>query len=302
MLSTLALASFKCMTYFVLISICVSSVRAIAHHKLPVYKVNQVCQNELLLSSVRENVATTLQDITQNFFNNLPQCGSGLWKRIANLNMSDSSNNCPANWTFYTLSSNNVRSCGRSEAERSGESCTSIYFSSGNYEYNRVCGRATGYQIHSTDTFGPSQGCLNFPHTTINNAYVDGLSLTHGRARTHIWTFAAGHGEARNSHYACYCGDSSTHGQQPPMFVGRNFFCESAVNTNSSSTNIFYAQDPLWDGQNCPHSNCCSFNNPPWFSVQLPTSTTDDIEARICLDENSQNEDLTIALLEIYVQ
>jgi len=32
------------------------------------------------------------------------------------------------------------------------------------------------------------------------------------------------------------------------------------------------------DGQGCRHSNtCCSFNSPPWFNVQLPNATTDDI-------------------------
>jgi len=29
---------------------------------------------------------------------------------------------------------------------------------------------------------------------------------------------------------------------------------------------------------NSLHSNtCCSFNSPPWFNVQLPNATTDDI-------------------------
>ena len=32
------------------------------------------------------------------------------------------------------------------------------------------------------------------------------------------------------------------------------------------------------DRQGCGHSNtCCSFNSPPWFNVQLPNATTDDI-------------------------
>ena len=303
MVSTVAVASFKCVTLFILISFCIGKVKAIPHQKLPTKELRefgQLCRNEQTFLSIQANVATALQNIAQDFFNDLPQCGDGLWKRIANLDMSNISNNCPANWSFYA--SPNVRSCGRPVAERNGESCTSVYFSSGKYEYHRVCGRATGYQVSTTDAFGPSQGRQSFPHT-IDDAYVDGLSLTHGRERAHLWTFAAGHSEATNTLFACYCGDHSTYGMQPPAYVRRDFFCESAINTPTSPQyNTFYAQDPLWDGQDCPHTNCCSFNSPPWFSVQLPTSTTDDVEARICLDESSANEDLTIALLEIYVQ
>ena len=277
-----------------------STAQAVPHQQLPTAEFVQLCRNEQLLSSMRTNIKTALQNVAQDLFNDLPQCGEGLWKRIAYINMSDGSSQCPLNWTDYP--SGNISSCGRPAAVRNGESCTSVYFSSSNYEYHRVCGQATGYQVSTTDAFGPSQGRQSFNHT-INNAYVDGLSLTYGREHTHIWTFAAGHSETDNIFFACYCGDNTTHGMLPPAYVGRNFFCESAVNTAvPAEFNTFYTQDPLWDGQDCPHSNCCTFNSPPWFSTELPISTTDDIEARICLDEGSTNEDLTIALLEIYVQ
>ena len=48
-------------------------------------------------------------------------------------------------------------------------------------------------------------------------------------------------------------------------------------------TQGFHPDDPLWDGQACTStSTCCSFNNPPYFTKQLSSPTTDDIEARIC--------------------
>ena len=304
MATSAVIASFKHTTLFIFISFSVNIVQTIPHRKLPTAELTEIdsfCQNEQLLSSMRVNITTALQSIAQDFFDNLPQCGHGPWKRIANINMSDISHQCPSNWSDYP-SPGNIRSCGRPLAERSRESCVSTYFSSSNYEYNRVCGRATGYQVLSTDAFGPSQGRQSFDHT-INDAYVDGLSLTYGRERTHIWTFAAGHSEANDINFACYCGDNTTYGSQPPAYVGRNFFCESAINTNvPAEYDTFYVEDPLWDGQDCPYTNCCTFNSPPWFSIQLPTSTVDDIEARICLDESSANEDLTVSLLEIYVQ
>ena len=66
-----------------------------------------------------------------------------------------------------------------------------------------------------------------------------------------------------------------------PPFVGGDYFCESGYNSNSPVG--FHSNDPLWDGYGCTASStCCSFNNPPYFTKQLPSPTTDDIEARMC--------------------
>lgn len=64
---------------------------------------------------------------------------------------------------------------------------------------------------------------------------------------------------------------------------------------------VFYRDDPLWDGRVCQASDCCSFNTPPYFNARLPSATTDDIEVRICGDEDTVNEDTPISLLEIYI-
>jgi hypothetical protein len=59
--------------------------------------------------------------------------------------------------------------------------------------------------------------------------------------------------------------------------------------------------DPLWTGESCANDNpCCSFNNPPYFSVQLPAVTTDRIELRICTDEAQRHEAVLVLLAEIY--
>lgn len=50
-----------------------------------------------------------------------------------------------------------------------------------------------------------------------------------------------------------------------------------------------------------PTSSCCIFNRPPWFCTLLPQPTTDDIELRICLNEDLQ-ENVAVSLVEIYVQ
>ena len=84
--------------------------------------------------------------------------------------------------------------------------------------------------------------------------------------------------------------------------MGDDYFCESGRPVGGSSA-ILFSDDPLWDGENCRSSStCCTFNSPPYFTKQLPTPTTDDIEARICLNEPSWHEDIAIELVELYVQ
>ena len=51
-----------------------------------------------------------------------------------------------------------------------------------------------------------------------------------------------------------------------------------------------------------PLNACCSFNNPPWFYKELPQSTTDDIEMRVCKDQDAINEEIAVELTSIYVQ
>ena len=248
-----------------------------------------------------ENITATVRNLLQSTGTDHPTaCGSGLWKRITYVNMSDPSQQCPLAWREYSTTP--IRLCGRPEG--SNYSCSAMFYSSNGYEYRRICGRAIGYQYGSTDAFGHSFGRRNDWAVTIDDAYVDGLSLTHGSPRMHVWTFASGNDEGADRAYdSCYCDNSPLSATPPPSYVGNNYFCESAVNSNTETPNgMFYPNDPLWDGMNCPHTTCCDFNGPPWFSVELPTSTTDDIEARICCDESSETEDVTIALLEIYIQ
>ena len=71
--------------------------------------------------------------------------------------------------------------------------------------------------------------------------------------------------------------------------------CESGNPTDSLAVQHF-SNDPLWDGKQCEGTCCSGTKSPPWFSVQLPTHTTDRIEVRICADKGTENED------DFYVQ
>ena len=216
--------------------------------------------------------------------------GTGGWRRVAYLDMTDPTTTCPSGWQLTTLSK---RTCGR--ATTGSLTCDSAIFPVSGGPYTRVCGRIKAYQYSRTDAFEAYHlGRV----TTIDGTYVAGVSLTHGSPRQHIWTFAAGASETHPT-WADACPCDASISIRIPDFVGTDYFCESGLNTGSSFS--FFPDDPLWDGQGCgPSSTCCSFNTPPYFTKQLPTQTTDDIEARICQKDN--NDDSPVELIELYVQ
>ena len=215
--------------------------------------------------------------------------GTGGWRRVVYLDMTDPNTNCPSGWQ---LTSRSKRTCGRVST---GLTCDSVTFPVSGGDYSRVCGRIKAYQYGGTDAF---EAYHDGRVTTINGSYVSGVSLTHGSPRQHIWTFAAGRSEELHTfNDACPC-DATININIPP-FVGGDYFCESGQ--NSGDYGGFFPDDPLWDGDGCTASStCCSFSNPPYFTKQLPRPTTDDIEARIC--QYDGREDSPIELIELYVQ
>ena len=204
--------------------------------------------------------------------------------------MSDLSQQCPSVWQEITTPH---RVCGR---RSTSASCEGLTYSTGSEQYDQVCGRSIGYQIGTPDTF---------TRRSINSYYMDGISVTHGSPRQHIWSFVAGVDEDSSVHSAssCPCVTGSTARSRIPSFVGQNYFCESGI-TSGHVDGYFYPNgDSLWDGQGCgSNSSCCTFNLPPWFNVTLSSPTTDDIEVRICGDEAIANEDTPIQLVELYVK
>ena len=227
-------------------------------------------------------------------------CGevTGGWMRVAGLDMTNSSHQCPSDLRERTDSGK--RTC-RSNFSWSG--CSSVTFPVNALGYLHVCGKIIGYQVGSTDTFGNSARGTN---PSIDSAYVDGVSLTHGNPRQHIWTFAAGLDENAASYpqHNCACTDSTqaSRATPPPAFVRSDYFCDTG-NRGRYEYDVFYGDDPLWDGAGCgPLNTCCSFNNPPWFYKQLSEVTYNNIEMRLCTDQGKSNEDIAVEMVDIFVQ
>ena len=221
-------------------------------------------------------------------------CGgvTGGWMRVAELDMTNSSHQCPSGLMERT-------DPGKRTCVRNGTTigCSSINnFITPGVDYSSVCGRVIGYQYGSTDAFFGDN---------INSIYVDGVSLTHGDPRQHIWTFAAAQDEVGSypsGNCPCINTNQAAQASHPPAFVGNDYFCDTG--SEEFRQIIFYGDDPLWDGAGCgPLNTCCSFNTPPWFYKQLPQSTTDDIEMRVCtIGDPIDNEEVAIEIVEMYVR
>ena len=225
------------------------------------------------------------------------------WTRVAHFNMSNATQQCPEAWREVTAPR---RTCGRTNLTGPhGGGCSSAYFSTHGISYSRVCGRVKAYQYGHPDAFGPFIN--RFVPNSIDVNYVDGISITHGQpTRHHIWTFANAVAKVyiHLGESNCACTDPTRHWSYPtPSWVGNDYFCESGNPGPGYRAGILYPDDPLWDGQGCGATNtCCQFNNPPWFCKQLPQATTDNIEVRLCGNENTSSEDSPIELIEIYIQ
>ena len=217
-------------------------------------------------------------------------CNStGGWMRVAHLDMTDTKQHCPSGFRLITSPK---RTCGTP-----GRRCVSTTFPLNGIKYSRVCGKIKAYQYGSPDAFN---SYYSNRAITIDSFYVEGVSLTHGqRPRKHIWTLAAGADETNFNQYHCPCNTRYT-GVVPP-FIGQDYFCDTG--STYRWQHQFYYANPLWDSSGCgPNSNCCGFNNPPWFCKQLPQPTTDDIEMRVCIDEATSNEDIALETVQIFVQ
>uniref|UniRef100_A0A1X7TM41 Fibrinogen C-terminal domain-containing protein n=1 Tax=Amphimedon queenslandica TaxID=400682 RepID=A0A1X7TM41_AMPQE len=99
----------------------------------------------------------TANNQTQSVYCNMEElCGSGGgWTRLAYLDMTDATVNCPSGFRLYQLyQSGGVRAYGRTAS--SGGSCVSVQFPSNGISYSQVCGRVVGYQYATTDAANPT--------------------------------------------------------------------------------------------------------------------------------------------------
>lgn len=224
-------------------------------------------------------------------------CGSSEgWTRVGFLDMTDATADCPPGFRLYEVGS--VRACGRPIG---GPSCASVKFPSIGVSYSKVCGRVVGYQYASTDAvdvrfIGPEI------YNDIDSYYADVVSITRGFPRQHLWSYLGGVSEAIYDAGNCPCNNPPGATQLVRPFMGNDYYCESG--NPGAWTFKLYPDDPLWNGMECgpQESACCAVPGQPWFHRTFNTTSTEQIELRVCADEDTTYDDLPVSFYEIFVK
>ena len=225
------------------------------------------------------------------------ECGGhkGGWMRIADLDTSRG-DDCPSGWNNITTPNQPpypaIPVCRSPSDTLAG--CFPTFFSVSNASYNVVCGMIKGYQKGSPAAFDETATY------SLNNYYVEGISITLGHPRKHVWTYAVGlTDEESHTFHTCPC--TFNPGPAPPSFVGDHYYCESG-NTGAGTVDIHYTNDPLWDSSGCSvNNNCCANPNQPWFFREMVVKVQDDIEVRLCTNELFDNEAVLVEQIQLYV-
>ena len=236
-------------------------------------------------------------------------CGGPGWEKIAFYDFSQQE--CPHNFTRHYGRYNDISCQGTNEYHTC--TCGYDYYSSSlplpveGRSYSSVCGQVRGHGLG-----GAFYNVINC-NESLEQAYVDGVTLTHGPAgrRTHIWTFAAtltdGDPDTHYTSHNCGCSNTSmnwTHAT--PEDVGNDYFCDSNQQFTEGGRWEVDEDDDLWDGEGCgPSSSCCEWNDPPYFCKHLHNTTSEDMELRL-FSYYSYNfinyYTPTVSLIEIFVK
>ena len=217
---------------------------------------------------------------------------SGGWMRIAHVDMTDSSAQCPPGMKYTVIEEK--RLCQRPPENIPG--CSSSIFSVQDLNYTKLCGKVVGYPNRWPNGFGPSY----YDAPGIEGVYLDGVSITHGSPRQHVFSLAAGN-SYNSEDTACPCiNTGTTFTGQVADFVGENYYCEK--NAQGGYEPKYYFDDPLWDGAGCGGTYTCCDRGGPWFCAELDNTSDDNIEVRICANNGDGGDDIVIEDIELYVQ
>ena len=247
--------------------------------------MKKVGELEAKLSNMSELAA-----VNHNQLQTFVKCGifSPNWRRVAYIDTTRGPGQCPSGLVEHVNSTTNQTACGRS----TDVGCSSVTYPAEG-SYTNICGRVRGYQFYSPNAFRGSG-------YSINGFYVDGISITRGSPRQHVWTYTAYWYEGRTSR--CPCGRTNTSDySNVPDFVGRDVYCETSFAASSGSNRTAW-ENPLWDGAGSTcgtGGQCCATFG--WFHKTVSPSTSDHIEARWCADQERSNEDVLTDLVDIWV-
>ena len=253
-----------------------------------------------VIAEVKENTTKLIENELNSFAAKLQETELTLcnissfnWRRVAYINMTDPEAECPSGLNEVSNRNTGQRACGRSVGGAGitvtgTRGCSSVTFPV-NTTYSHVCGIARGYQ------YGTMEGFHETISETIDKTYVDGLSITRGSPRQHLWTLAVGSSEESPR---CPRDQDPFNFRHVKDFVGDHFYCETGF--TKTRRHVTAWSDPLWDGAGCVADTAHSCDRHGWFHREIEP-TQDDIEVRWCSDQKRNNEDVYTDLLDIWV-
>ena len=142
---------------------------------------------------------------------------------------------------------------------------------------------------------------INNPNKGINGPYVDGISITLGMPRKHVWIFASGHEDVTIQSYVFL--SMCRYSWKCCSFVCRwplLLCCESGAAEIARS--VWYTTDPLWDGKGCidSNNNCCTNVGMPWFHMPYTLTSIPSMTPKI-LQRNASNSNVYKHALRILI-
>lgn len=169
---------------------------------------------------------------------------------------------------------------------KANTNCTSVTFPTNNTNYTEICGQVIAYTNRNMDAFKGSTA-------SIEDHFVDGISvLVKSSPMTHIWTYAIG--QRNRSREGGNCPGRRPSTNQPPNFVGNNYYCDDDYRSLKS-------EQPLWsNSQACTHNNSRCSDNRPWFHYEIADSLNDDVVVKIC-SKTKKKKRIFINTLELYI-
>ena len=196
---------------------------------------------------------------------------SGQWRRVAYLDTSQTNIECPGSLQSTT----NPPSC---RIFANSAICSSVLFSSGGLPYSQVCGRIYRRCSGTPDAFDIVFPGDRPPSPTIDDNYVDGISISYGmNPRNHVWTLATTTPQLnRDGCISC--------NYLVPGFIGSDYSCQIVTDCSVQDWN---------DYRQC--------NGTKIFYRNLTQTTTLDLEMRLCRDQARSDEDISISFIEIFV-
>ena len=77
---------------------------------------DEQCPSSGIINNTIEDITNVVMTIVDSYHpvqgDAVPECGAGVWHRVAYLNMSDPSQQCPRSWREYVVNNIGRRACG----------------------------------------------------------------------------------------------------------------------------------------------------------------------------------------------